>query len=194
MSVAEFSIRRPVTTIMFFVSLFVIGLIAAVRLPLEAFPEVSPPFIFVSLPYTGSTPEEIERTVLRPAEEALSTMSGIKRMDSRARADGAQLFIQFSDWSKDVAIAASHARERLDAIRDELPDDLQRYFVMKFSTTDQPVLRVRLAAGNGIDLSGDYDLIDREFTRRLESLAGVRPEEHTSELQYQMHHVFAVFF
>src|SRR3546814_1137219 len=150
MSVAEFSIRRPVTTIMFFVSLFVIGLIAAVRLPLEAFPEVSPPFIFVSLPYTGSTPEEIERTVLRPAEEALSTMSGIKRMDSRARADGAQLFIQFSDWSKDVAIAASNARERLDAIRDELPDDLQRYFVMKFSTNDQPVQRVRLAAGTEI--------------------------------------------
>ncbi|WP_417473741.1 efflux RND transporter permease subunit [Luteimonas mephitis] len=173
MSVAEFSIRRPVTTIMFFVSLFVIGIIAAVRLPLEAFPEVSPPFIFVSLPYTGSTPEEIERTVLRPAEEALSTMTGIKRMDSQARADGAQLFIQFSDWSKDVAIAASEARERIDAIRDELPDDLQRYFVMKFSTTDQPVLRVRLAAGNGIDLSNDYDLIDREFKRRLERIAGV---------------------
>src|SRR3546814_11538675 len=44
---------------------------------------------------------------------------------------------------------------------------------MKCSTTDQPVLRVRLAAGNGIDLSGDYDLIDREFKRRLERIAGV---------------------
>jgi hydrophobic/amphiphilic exporter-1 (mainly G- bacteria), HAE1 family len=177
MSIAEFSIRRPVTTIMFFVSLFVIGVIAAVRLPLEAFPEVSPPFIFVSLPYTGSTPEEIERTVLRPAEEALSTMTGIKRMESNARADGAELFIQFSDWSKDVAIAASDARERIDAIRDELPDDLQRYFVFKFSTTDQPVLRVRLAAGNGIDLSTDYDLIDREFKRRIERIAGVAKVE-----------------
>lgn len=177
MSIAEFSIRRPVTTIMFFVSLFVIGVIAAVRLPLEAFPEVSPPFIFVSLPYTGSTPEEIERTVLRPSEEALSTMTGIKRMESNARADGAQLFIQFSDWSKDVAIAASDARERIDAIRDELPDDLQRYFVLKFSTTDQPVLRVRLAAGNGLDLSHDYDLIDREFKRRIERIAGVAKVE-----------------
>src|SRR3546814_17881385 len=44
---------------------------------------------------------------------------------------------------------------------------------MTFSTTDQPMLRVRLAAGNGIDLSGDYDLIDREFKRRLERIAGV---------------------
>ncbi|HSR66288.1 MAG TPA: efflux RND transporter permease subunit, partial [Xanthomonadaceae bacterium] len=171
MSVAELSIKRPVTTIMFFVSLLVIGLIAAVRLPLESFPEVSPPFIFVSLPYAGSTPEEVERTVLRPTEEALATMSGIKRMEAQARSDGAQVFIQFKDWSRDVAIAASEARERLDAIRDELPDDLKRWQVLKFSTTDQPVLRVRLASRH--DLTGAYDMIDREFKRRLERIPGV---------------------
>ncbi|NUS39956.1 MAG: efflux RND transporter permease subunit, partial [Lysobacter sp.] len=171
MSVAELSIKRPVTTIMFFVSLLVIGLIAAVRLPLEAFPEVSPPFIMVSLPYAGSTPEEVERTVLRPTEEALATMTGIKRMDAQARSDGAQVFMQFSDWSRDVAIAASEARERLDAIRDELPDDLKRWQVLKFSTTDQPVLRVRLASRH--DLTGAYDTIDREFKRRLERIPGV---------------------
>jgi HAE1 family hydrophobic/amphiphilic exporter-1 len=171
MSVAELSIRRPVTAVMTFVSLFVIGLIAALRLPLEAFPEVSPPFIFVQVPYSGSTPEEVERTVLRPVEEAIATMTGVKRMDSSARAEGASLFLQFSDWDRDVAIAASEARERIDAIRGELPDDLQRYFVMKFSTTDQPVLRVRLAAQS--DLTGQYDMIDREFKRRLERIPGV---------------------
>ncbi|HZH42556.1 MAG TPA: efflux RND transporter permease subunit, partial [Lysobacter sp.] len=170
-SIAELSIRRPVTAVMFFISMFVIGLIAAVRLPLEAFPEVSPPFIFVQLPYSGSTPEEVERTVLRPVEEALSTMSGIKRMDSSARADGANVFLAFSDWERDVAIAASEARERIDAIRSELPEDLQRYFVLKFSTTDQPVLRVRLAGQ--MDLTREYDLIDREFKRRLERIPGV---------------------
>ncbi|RDZ29710.1 efflux RND transporter permease subunit [Lysobacter silvisoli] len=171
MSVAELSIKRPVTTVMLFVSLFVVGLIAAIRLPLEAFPEVSPPFIFVQMPYTGSTPEEVERTVLRPVEETLSTMTGIKRMDSSARADGANIFMQFSNWDRDVAIAASEARERIDAIRADLPEDLQRYFVLKFSTTDQPVLRVRLAGD--MDLTGAYDLIDREFKRRIERLPGV---------------------
>ncbi|UHQ21592.1 efflux RND transporter permease subunit [Lysobacter sp. 5GHs7-4] len=171
MSIAELSIKRPVTAVMLFVSLFVVGLIAAIRLPLEAFPEVSPPFIFVQMPYTGSTPEEVERTVLRPVEETLSTMTGIKRMDASARADGANIFIQFSNWDRDVAIAASEARERIDAIRSDLPDDLQRYFVLKFSTTDQPVLRVRLAGD--MDLTGAYDLIDREFKRRIERLPGV---------------------
>jgi hydrophobic/amphiphilic exporter-1 (mainly G- bacteria), HAE1 family len=96
----------------------------------------------VQLPYAGSTPEEVERTVLRPVEEALSTLSGIKSMRASAASDGANVFIEFSDWDRDVAIAASEARERIDAIRGELPDDFQRYFVFKFSTTDQPVLRV----------------------------------------------------
>jgi HAE1 family hydrophobic/amphiphilic exporter-1 len=177
MSVAELSIKRPVTAIMFFVSLFVIGLIAAVRLPLEAFPEVTFPAVFVQLPYSGSTPEEVERTVLRPVEEALSTMTGIKRMQGTARADGANVGVFFSDWSRDVAIAASDARERIDAIRDELPEDLQRYFVVKFSTTDEPVLAVRLASQS--DLTTAYDMIDREFKRRLERLPGVARVEVT---------------
>lgn len=172
MTIAELSIKRPVSTIMLFVSLFVIGLIAAIRLPLEAFPDVSPPFLMVQLPYAGSTPEEVERTVLRPAEEALATMPGIKRMNGNADADGAGLFIEFSSFKKNIAIAASEARERIDAIRDELPADLHRFTVQKFSTTDQPVLQVRLA-GEGVNLANQYDLIEREFKRPLERIAGV---------------------
>jgi len=175
-SIAELSIKRPVTTVMLFVSLFVIGLIAAVRLPLEAFPSVTPPLIVVSLPYTGSTPEEVERTLLRPVEEAMSTMSGIKRTEGTARANGADLVVFFTDWSRNVAVAASEAREHIDAIRDQLPEELQRYFVQKMDTGDQPVLRVRLASDTQ-NLTGAYDLIDREFKRRIERLPGVAKVE-----------------
>ncbi|MDB6163305.1 MAG: AcrB/AcrD/AcrF family protein, partial [Xanthomonadaceae bacterium] len=176
MSIAEFSIKRPVTTIMFFVSLVVIGLIAAVRLPLEAFPSVTAPLIFVHLPYAGSTPEEVERTVLRPVEEALSTMSGIKRTEGTARADGADFLVFFTDWSRNISIAASDARQRIDAIRDQLPAELQRYTIQKFDAGDQPVLKVRLAS-NTQNLTGAYDLIDRQFKRRLERIPGVAKVE-----------------
>ncbi|RXE08283.1 AcrB/AcrD/AcrF family protein, partial [Xanthomonas perforans] len=164
MSIAAFSIRRPVTTIMCFVSLVVVGLIAAFRLPLEALPDISAPFLFVQLPYTGSTPDEVERNLVRPAEEALATMTGIKRMRSTATADGANIFIEFSDWDRDIAIAASDARERLDAVRDDFPEDLQRFHVFKWSSSDEPVLKVRLASQT--DLTGAYDMLDREFKRR----------------------------
>lgn len=175
MSVAAFSIRRPVTTIMCFVSLVVVGLIAAFRLPLEALPDISAPFLFVQLPYTGSTPDEVERNLVRPAEEALATMTGIKRMRSTATADGANIFIEFSDWDRDIAIAASDARERLDAIRDDFPEDLQRFHIFKWSSSDEPVLKVRLASQ--ADLTGAYDMLDREFKRRIERIPGVAKVE-----------------
>ena len=171
MTIAELSLRRPVSAIMFFVSMVVIGLIAAFRLPLEQFPDLNAPFIAVELPYPGSTPDEVEQSLVRPVEEALSTLQGIKNLNSMSRADGGSVWIEFSDWDRDVEVLASEARERIDAIRDELPDDFQRYRVMKFSTSDEPVLRVRLASER--DLTNEYDLIDLKLKRRLERMPGV---------------------
>lgn len=171
-SLAQLSLKRPVTAVMFFVSMVLIGLIAAPRLPLEENPDIQAPFAFVNIPYPGSTPEEVERTITRPVEEALATLSGIKRMNSTSRADGANIFIEFA-WSRDVEIAASEARERIDAIRDELPSDLQRYFVLKFATSDQPVLQIRFAGDGDSDVTRSYTLLEREMKRPLERLPGV---------------------
>lgn len=171
MNITELSIRRPVTTIMLFVSMVAIGLIASFRLPLEAEPEASIPFFFVSLPYAGSTPEEVERNLVRPVEEALATMPGIESMNSRANAEGGSIQVRFSDWDKDIAIAASEARERIDAIRDQLPDDFRRYFVFRWSTSDREAVSLRLTSQ--VDLTTRADLIERSIKQRLERLPGV---------------------
>lgn len=171
MSLAELSLRRPVSAIMFYVSLLVLGLIAAWKLPLERFPAVTAPFLYIDLPYPGSTPEEVERTVVRPVEEALATLSGIKNLYSRAGPDDGGVFMEFSDWSRNTNIAASEARDRLDAIRSELPDDFQRWFVLKFSTSDEPVLRLRFSSER--DLRGEYPMLERVFKRRIERIPGV---------------------
>ncbi|MGA8278509.1 MAG: efflux RND transporter permease subunit [Rhodanobacteraceae bacterium] len=173
-SLAELSLKRPVTAIMFFVTVTLVGLIAAVRLPLEYFPDIDAPFLLIDVPYPGSTPTEIERTLTRPIEEALSTLSGIQRMNSTSRADGVQLFLEFK-WGQDVASKAIEAREKIDAIRDELPSDLKRYFVQKFSTADAPVLQLRISSDR--DLSNSWDLIDRKLKRPLERLPGVAKVE-----------------
>lgn len=171
MNITELSIRRPVTTIMLFVSMVVIGLIASFRLPLEAEPEATIPFFFVSLPYSGSTPEEVERNLVRPVEEALATMPGIESMNSRANAEGGSVQVRFSDWTRDIAIAASEARERIDAIRDDLPDDFRRYFVYRWSTSDREAISLRLTSQ--VDLTTRADLIERSIKQRLERLPGV---------------------
>jgi len=171
MTIAELSLKRPVTAIMFFVSMVVIGLIAAQRLPLEQFPSIDAPFLFVNIPYAGSTPSEIERTITRPVEEALATLPGIKRMNSTSDAESAQIFLEFK-WGESVAIKAVQAREKIDAIRSDLPSDLQRYTVQKFSTSDEPILKLRVAS-DGSDLANAYDLLDHEIKRPLERIPGV---------------------
>src|SRR3546814_19614647 len=112
-SLAQLSLKRPVTATMFFVTMVLVGLISAPRLPLEEDPDIQAPFAFVSLPYPGSTPEEVERTITRPAAEALATLSAITRMNPTSRADGARVFIAFA-WSPDIAIPATEARARTD--------------------------------------------------------------------------------
>ncbi|MCE5232442.1 MAG: efflux RND transporter permease subunit [Mizugakiibacter sp.] len=171
MTLAELSLKRPVTAVMFFVSMTVIGLIAAFRLPLEQFPSLDVPFVAINLPYPGSTPAEIERTIARPVEEALATLPGIKRMRSTSTADSAQIFLEFK-WGENTAFKAVEAREKIDAIRKDLPSDLQRYDVLKFSTSDDPLLQLRIASEGG-DLSNAYALLDREFKRPLERIPGV---------------------
>src|SRR5690606_34660441 len=162
---------RPVPTIMRFVWMVVIGLIAALRRPLEAEPEATIPFFFVWLPYDGSTPEEIERNVLRPVEEALSTMPGIRSMNSRANADSAQIQVELSDWNRDIAIAASDARVRMAAIRDQLPDEFRRYYVYRWTASDREAMSLRLVSE--ADLTSRADQIEQVIKRRLERVPGV---------------------
>jgi HAE1 family hydrophobic/amphiphilic exporter-1 len=170
-SLAELSLRRPVTAVMVFVSLVVVGLLAAFRLPLEQMPDVNVPFVFISVPYPGSTPQEVERQITRPVEEALSTLPGIQMMNSTSRSDNAGIFLMFSDWDRDIAITASEARDRIDAIRSELPEDLQRYFVQKFSPNDEPLMRVRFSSDR--DLKSSYALIQKSIQKRIERIPGV---------------------
>ena len=170
MTLAELSLKRPVTVIMAFVSMTVIGLIAAWRLPLESMPDIQFPFLGIVIPYQGSTPAEVERTLTRPVEEALSTLTGIQRMDSITRADGVNIELQFK-WGQDTGVKAVEARGRIDAIRADLPAVLRRYQIFKGSTADQPVLNLRISADH--DLTNAYELLDRMVKRPLERLPGV---------------------
>jgi len=184
---AEICIRRPVATCMIFLSCLVLGAISARLLPLEYFPEVDIPFLFVDMRYPGSTPDEVERTVVRPAEESLATLKGIQFMNSRSSSEGGQVFIAF-DWREDLAIKAVEAREKIDAIRSELPDDLRRVNVFKFNTQDEAVLTLRISSE--LDLSESYDLLTRNLVRPVErvpgvarvELQGVEPKEIRIEL------------
>jgi HAE1 family hydrophobic/amphiphilic exporter-1 len=157
-----------------FVALGFIGLLASRLLPLEKFPDIEFPGIYIQIPYEGSTPEEIERLITRPVEEALATLSGVEVMSSASSDDQAQIELQFA-WDQDMGTKGIEARAKIDAIRDQLPGDIQRFFIFTGSTSDQPVLQIRISSDR--DLSNSYDMLDRLLKRRIERLDGVSKAE-----------------
>jgi HAE1 family hydrophobic/amphiphilic exporter-1 len=170
MNLSEAAVRRPVTTMMVFVCFVVVGAISAKLLPLEFFPSFDAPFIGVNIPYPNSTPEEIERQITRPAEEALATLSGIKTMESRSGEDGAEIEIHF-DWGMNANIKALEAKEKLEEVRSLFPADLERFYIQKFSSADMQMLQVRISSNR--DLSDAYDMLNRNLKLRLERIDGV---------------------
>ena len=166
----EVALSRPVTTVVVFVALALVGIIASRLLPLEKFPDIEFPGIFVQVPYPGSTPEEVERLITRPVEEALATLSGVEQMFSSSREGQAEIFLQFG-WDQSMGAKGIEARAKVDGIRHLLPDDIRRIFVFTGSLGDQPVLQLRISSER--DLSDSYDLLDRLLKRRLERIDGV---------------------
>ncbi len=166
----EIALRRPITTTVVFVALALVGLIASRMLPLEKWPDIEFPGIFIEIPYEGSTPEEVERLITRPIEEALATLSGVERMQSTSGENISRVFLQFG-WDESMGSKGIEARAKVDGVRHELPDDVRRIFIYTGSLGDQPVLELRISSDR--DLSNSYDLLDRLLKRRIERIEGV---------------------
>jgi hydrophobic/amphiphilic exporter-1 (mainly G- bacteria), HAE1 family len=166
----RFALRRPVTTLMTFIAIALIGLIATRLLPLELFPDIRFPGIQVTIPYAGSTPEEVEQLITRPAEEAIATLSGIKEIRSTSSETGAELVV-FFQWDRDPAAVGFEVRTKLESIRHEFPPTANRILTQMFAAGDDRVLAVRISSQE--DLTRQYDTLDRYLKRPLERLDGV---------------------
>lgn len=180
---ARFALTHPVTVCMCFLSMLLFGVMASRLLPLEKFPGIDIPEIVVEVPYRDATPSEVERMITRPVEEVLATMSGIKRLQATSMEDRAQIFIEF-DWDENIKAKSIEAREKIDAIRHELPDDVERVLVYKFNTNDMPVFQLRVSSAR--DLSNAYDLLERNLKRPLERVPGVSKVELYGVLKKQI--------
>ncbi|OKY25667.1 efflux RND transporter permease subunit [Thalassotalea sp. PP2-459] len=164
------ALKRPVTCFMLMVSMFVAGLISSKLIPLDSWPAVNAPQVNVQISYPGSTPEEIERLITKPLEEAMSTMNGVNTIRSRTTASWANLSLQMK-FTTDLNSAILEAREKVDMVRHLLPEDLERINVRKFSTQDMPVVELTLLSEKS--LTHDYELLENQLKTPLERISGV---------------------
>lgn len=170
MNLTKKTLERPVTALMIFTCFVVIGIISSQLLPLEFFPDIENPFIGVVIPYPNSTPEEIEREITQPVEEALATISGVKRMFSNSEENQCFVGLIF-ELNEDTDIKAVEIKEKLDSIRHLLPRDVEYVQVVHHSENDEAILRLRLSSNR--DLSEYYNMLNRILKRPLERIDGV---------------------
>lgn len=166
----KIALKRPVTVSMLFICAVVMGLASSRILPLEFFPTIQFPITFVQANYPGASPEEIEKNITRPLEESLATMGSIEQMRSFSNQDQVQILLIF-DWGINAKLKGVEAREKIDAIKAELPSDLRRVFIFTGSTNDEPFIQARLSADT--DLSDSFEVLNRQLKQRLERIPGV---------------------
>jgi HAE1 family hydrophobic/amphiphilic exporter-1 len=173
MTLPELAIKRHVTTLMIIVSLVVLGAVALVRLPLAFMPDIEQPYLFVRIPYPSASPEQIERMIVRPVEDAIGSTKGLRRIWSHCDQDGGMVRMEF-DWSTDMKLARVEVWEKIDRIRRDLPDDIGDISVSTnwdSREADMPIVEGRLSSKR--DLSESYDLLDRKIIKPLERIPGV---------------------
>jgi HAE1 family hydrophobic/amphiphilic exporter-1 len=173
MTLPELAVRRPVTTLTILASMVVLGAVALVRMPLGFMPEVEEPRLFVHVPFPNSTPEQTERLIVRPLEEALGSVKGVDDMWSQCSADEGRVRLNFA-WGHELSLARAEVIERIDRIRGELPEGVGDITISgnwDAREADSPVLEGRLSSRR--DLSESYDLLERKIVRPLERIPGV---------------------
>ncbi|TQV76961.1 efflux RND transporter permease subunit [Aliikangiella marina] len=173
MTLPEIAVKRPIGTLMVLVSILVLGIIALTRLELAFMPESEQKRLIIVASYNNASPKAIERMIVKPIEEAVASMNGVEHMWSNSDSRGARINLSFGlNVNMDIARAEIH--ERIDRIKDELPEDLERIIISENwnpRETGETIMEARLSSGR--DLSKNYDLLDRKIVRPLERIPGV---------------------
>ena len=169
MSLADFSLKRPVTVLMLVIVVLVMGTVSLTRVGLDLLPEMNLPIAAVFTDYSGVGPEEIETLITRPLEETLGTVTNVKEITSITSSGSSIVLLEFN-MGTNMDFAALEMREKIDLIRGWLPDDAGQPLVFKFDPSMMPVMVVGL--GGVDDLAQLKELAEDTIKPRLERLEG----------------------
>lgn len=170
MRVSDFCIQRPIFTLMLIAALVVFGLTAYSTLGVSLFPDVDFPIVTITVVYEGADPETVETDVTDVIEEAVNTISGIKSLRSESAEGLAQIFVEF-ELERHVDVASQDVRDKVAAIRADLPLDIEPPVVEKFDPDSAPILSIVLSGPTSIRELTRY--ADDKIKPRIEGIEGV---------------------
>lgn len=170
MNLPETGVRKPVTTLMFFLAVFVIGLVMFSYLSVDYLPEMDAPTITVMTSWDGASTEDVEKKVTKVIERALGSVNNLEEMTSTTRESISVVRCEFV-WGTNLDEASNDMRSNLDRVKNDLPDDADEPRLMKFNTSQIPIQFYGVTATESIE--GLYDIIDREIADPLKRVPGV---------------------
>ena len=124
MFLSNFSVKKPVATLVIIIALMALGLLALKKLRVNQFPDVQQPVLVVSIPYPGASPETAEREVINRIEKSLQGIAGVTEVRATANEGSAQLVLTFN-FSKNMIEAADDVRNAIAAVRYKLPVEMR---------------------------------------------------------------------
>src|SRR5215208_1970742 len=171
MFISDFAIKKPLITVVSMVTLVVFGLFALLKLKTDEFPDVAPPVVTVGIPYPGASPEGVEKEILDPIEEQISSISGVKHVYGHAYDGYGFILVEFQ-FGKDLMEATQDLRDAISAKRADLPVEMKEPIVQKFNDTDRPIVSMALSSTT-LSQGELTRLADPTITRELRSIPGV---------------------
>jgi HAE1 family hydrophobic/amphiphilic exporter-1 len=145
MFLSDFSIKRPIATIVLIVAMMCLGLMALSKLRVNQNPDVEVPFIVVNIPYPGASPETVEREIVNRLEKSLQSITGVTEVNSTASEGSARIFIKFT-FTKNLIEASDEIRNSIAAVRYKLPIEMREPILQRIDTSAQPVMQLALSS------------------------------------------------
>ena len=171
MSLPELSIRRPVFMTMVLVLLVLLGIVSYQKMDVNEMPDASYPFVSVSVTYDGAQPEQIDEQVVRKIEEAVSEAKGVRHITSTSTEGSADVGIEFK-IGIDPAEAAQDVRDKVSAVRGDLPDGVKEPVISRFDMNAAPVAAIALTTEDG-DLRELSAFVNDTLKPQLQKVAGI---------------------
>lgn len=170
MNIYKTSVNNPITTILVFATIAILGVFSYLKLPIDLFPHIDTTQIMVITAYPGASAVDIEENVTKPMENVLNSVDNLKHITSKSKENISVVTLEF-EYGTDVEVATANIRDKLDMVSNSLPDDVNTPIIFKFGTDDIPIMLMSIKANES--WSGLYKIIDDRVSTPLARVSGV---------------------
>lgn len=145
MLLSDFSIKRPIPTVVIIMMLMAFGLMALKNLRVNQIPDVEQPVLVVNVPYPGASPETVEREIINRVEKSLQSIPQVYQIRATANEGSADIVIIFN-FKKNMVEASDEVRNAIAAIRHKLPIEMREPVLRRVDPSAQPIMQMALSS------------------------------------------------